>query len=40
MNKNTKNILIGSGIVAGVAAVAGIAHHYTTKYLVKLSLDR
>jgi len=40
MNKNIKNILIGSGIVAGVAAVAGIAHRYTTKYLMKLALDR
>lgn len=41
MKNSTKNILIGSGIaVAGVAAVAGIAHHYTTKYLMKLALDR
>ena len=41
MKRSTRNILIGSGIaVAGVAAVAGIAHHYTTKYLMKLALDR
>jgi len=41
MKNSTKNILIGSGIaVAGVAAVAGIAHHYTNKYLMKLALDR
>lgn len=41
MKNSTKNILIGSGIaVAGVAAVTGIAHHYTTKYLMKLALDR
>ncbi|MBQ8202817.1 MAG: alpha/beta hydrolase [Clostridia bacterium] len=40
MKKSTRNMLIGSGIaVAGIAAV-GIAHHYTTKYLMKLALDR
>ena len=41
MKRSTRNILLGSGIaVAGVAAVVGIAHHYTTKYLMKLALDR
>ena len=41
MKRSTRNILLGSGIaVAGVAAAAGIAHHYTTKYLMKLALDR
>ena len=41
MKESTRNILIGSGIaVTGVAAVAEIAHHYTTKYLMKLALDR
>jgi len=41
MKKSTRNILIGSGIaVAGVAAVAEISYHYTTKYLMKLALDR
>lgn len=40
MKKSTRNILIGSGIaVAGVAAL-GAAYHYTTKYLMKLALDR
>lgn len=40
MKKRTRNILIGSGIaVAGIAAL-GAAYHYTTKYLMKLALDR
>ena len=40
MKKSTRNILIGSGIaVAGIAAVGAI-HRYTTKYLMKLALDR
>lgn len=40
MKKSTRNILIGSGIaVAGVAAL-GAAYHYSTKYLMKLALDR
>ena len=40
MKKSTRNILIGSGIAVTGAAVVGIAHHYTTKYLMKLAIDR
>lgn len=40
MKKSTRNILIGTGIVATTAAALGVAYHYTTKYLMKLALDR
>lgn len=40
MKKSLRNILISTGIVATTAAVLGAAYHYTTKYLMKLALDR
>ena len=40
MKKSTKNILIGAGIATAGAAAFGLIHHYTTKYLMKLALDR
>ena len=40
MKKSTKNILIGAGIATAGAAVLGVVHHYTTKYLMKLAIDR
>ena len=40
MKKSTKNFLIGAGVATASAAVLGVAHHYTTKYLMKLALDR
>ena len=40
MDKKARNILIGLGVVSVGAAVFGIAHHYTTKYLMKLAIDR
>ena len=40
MKKSTRNILIGSGIVAAGAAAIGVAYHYTSKYLMKLAFDR
>ena len=40
MKKSTKNILIGAGIATVGAAVFGAIHHYTTKYLIKLAIDR
>ena len=40
MKKSTKNFLIGAGVATVSAAVLGLAHHYTTKYLMKLALDR
>ena len=32
--------MIGTGIVAATTAALGVAYHYTTKYLMKLALDR
>ena len=40
MKKSTKNILIGAGIATAGAAALGVVHHYTTKYLMKLAIDR
>ena len=40
MKKSTKNILIGAGIATAGAAAFGLIHHYTTKYLMKLAIDR
>lgn len=40
MKKSTKNMLIGAGIATAGAAVACLLHHYSTKYLMKLALDR
>ena len=40
MKKSTKNILIGAGIATAGAAAFGLIHHYTTKYLMRLALDR
>ncbi len=40
MKKSTKNILIGVGIATAGAAVLCAVHHYSTKYLMKLALDR
>ncbi len=40
MKKSTKNILIGAGIATAGAATFGLIHHYTTKYLLKLAIDR
>lgn len=40
MKKKTKKILIGTGIAAAGAALVGAVHRYTTKYLMKLALDR
>lgn len=40
MKKSTKNFLIGAGVATVGAAVLGVVHHYTTKYLMKLALDR
>ncbi len=40
MKKSTKNFLIGAGVATAGAAVLGAIHHYTTKYLMKLALDR
>ena len=40
MNKTTRNVLIGAGIAVAGAAVIGVVHHYSTKYLMKLALNR
>lgn len=40
MKKSTRNILIGSGVAVVGAAALGAAYHYSTKYLMKLALDR
>lgn len=40
MKKSTKNFLIGAGVATAGAAVLGAIHHYTTKYLMKLAIDR
>ena len=40
MKKSTRNLLIGAGVVTAGAAVFGAIHHYTTKYLMKLAIDR
>ncbi len=40
MKKSTRNILISSGIAVAGATAIGVAYHYTTKYLMKLALDR
>ncbi len=40
MKKSTKYFLIGAGVATAGAAVLGALHHYTTKYLMKLALDR
>lgn len=40
MKKSTKNLLIGAGVATVGAAVLGAIHHYTTKYLMKLAIDR
>ena len=40
MKKSTKNILISAGIATAGAAAFGLIHHYTTKYLMKLAIDR
>ena len=40
MKKSTKNFLIGAGVATVGAAVLGAIHHYTTKYLMKLAIDR
>ena len=40
MKKSTKNILIGAGIATAGAAAVGLIHHYTTKKLMKLAIDR
>lgn len=40
MRKRTKNILIGSSVLAGTVAVAGAVSYAITKRLVKVALDR
>jgi len=40
MRKRPKNILIGSGVVAGTVAVAGAVSYSITKKLVEIALDR
>lgn len=40
MKRSAKNSLIGAGIVAACAAGFGLIHRYTTKYLMKLALNR
>lgn len=40
MNKNMKNILIGTGIIAGTIATAGAISYKITKRLVGIALDR
>jgi len=42
MKKNTKKLLIGSSIAAGIAGIAGAAatSNSITKYLMKIALDR
>ena len=40
MDRKARNVLIGLGVVSAGAAALGITHHYTTKYLMKLAIDR
>ena len=40
MNKTMKNILFGTGIVAGTVATAGVISYKITKKLVAIALDR
>lgn len=40
LKKSTRNVLIGVGAATVGAAVCGVAYHYSTKYLMKLALDR
>lgn len=40
MEKRTKTILLGSSLAAVGLGVVGVAHMATTKYLVKVALDR
>lgn len=40
MKKSTKNFLSGAGLAAVGVATIGFVCHYTTKYMMKLALDR
>ena len=40
MKKSTKNIIIGTGIVAASAAVVGTIYHAVAKSLMNIALDR
>lgn len=40
MNKTMKNIMLGTGIVAGTVATAGVISYKITKKLVAIALDR
>lgn len=40
MKKNTKKMLIGAGVATAGTALIAAVHRYSTKYLMKLALDR